>query len=130
MNPSDPLVAPIEGAEHRDVGKVRLDVVRAGAGRVKRTIYPAGFRWSSDIKPLIGTELCMHAHVGFLARGKIGIQYGDGCVKEYTAPRVVTIVPGHDGWVVGDEDAVMIEFDFEGDTVQRFGLAERHVHGR
>jgi hypothetical protein len=30
--------------------------------------------------------------------------------------------------VVGDEPAVLIQFDFEGDTAQRFGLRERHSH--
>ena len=66
----DPLLARVTGAELRDVGHVRLEVGRAGAARVKRMIYPAGFRWSVDMKPIVGTELCMHAHVGFLARGR------------------------------------------------------------
>ena len=30
--------------------------------------------------------------------------------------------------VVGDEEAVLIEFDFESDTVSRFGLPETHRH--
>ena len=47
---------------------------------------------------------------------------------EFTAPQVVVIDPGHDGWVVGDEPAVLIEFDFLGDTVRRFGLPSAHRH--
>jgi hypothetical protein len=31
--------------------------------------------------------------------------------------------------VVGDEAAVVIEFDFEGDTVSRLGMPESHRHG-
>jgi hypothetical protein len=31
--------------------------------------------------------------------------------------------------VVGDEAAVLIEFDFEGDTVNRIGLPQAHGHG-
>jgi hypothetical protein len=113
---------------HRDVGRVRLDVGRAGAGRVKRLIYPAGFRWSKDMKPVVGTDLCIHAHVGFLVRGEIHIEYADGCVVEHKAPHVVAVAPGHDGWVVGSEPAVMIEFDFEGDTIARLGMPDRHQH--
>jgi hypothetical protein len=124
----DALVAPVRGAMHRDVGRVRLDVGRAGAGRVKRLIYPAGFRWSKDMKPVVGTDLCMHAHVGFLVRGEIHIEYADGCVVEHKAPHVVAVAPGHDGWVVGSEPAVMIEFDFEGDTIARLGMPDRHQH--
>ncbi|MEP6540144.1 MAG: hypothetical protein ABJF23_32755, partial [Bryobacteraceae bacterium] len=76
----------------------------------------------------VGTDLCQHAHVGFLAQGQIHIQYGDGCVLEFAAPQVLAIEPGHDGWVVGSEPAVVIEFDFEGETVQRLGMPEAHHH--
>jgi hypothetical protein len=107
---------------------VRLDVVRAGDARVKRMIYPPGFRWSVDMKPVVGSSLCMHAHVGFLARGRIHIEYQDGCRVEYKAPQVVSIDPGHDGWVVGKEPVVLIEFDFEGDTVRRLGMPDAHRH--
>jgi|SRR5690349_15717813 hypothetical protein len=125
---SDSLVAAVRGAERRTVGNVRLDVGRAGAARVKRMVYPAGFRWSVDMKPIVGTDLCMHAHVGFLARGEIHIEYADGCVVEHKAPQIVAIEPGHDGWVVGKEPVVLIEFDFEGDTIRRLGMPDAHRH--
>ena len=129
MSPIDPLLAPMTGTERRDTGGVQVDIARAGEGRVRRLIYPPGFRWSTHVKPLVGTPLCMHAHVGFLARGRIGIQLADGCVAEFTAPQAVAIEPGHDGWIVGDEPAVLIEFDFEAETVRRFGLPDTHRHG-
>jgi hypothetical protein len=126
--PRDPLLATVKGATHRYLGHVRLDVGPAGAARVKRMIYPAGFRWSKDMKPVVGTDLCMHAHVGFLARGEIHIEYADGCIVEHQAPQIVAIEPGHDGWVVGNDPVVLIEFDFEGDTVQRLGMPDAHRH--
>jgi hypothetical protein len=126
--PFDALLAPVKGATKRDIGHVQLEVGRAGAARVKRMIYPPGFRWSVDMKPSIGTDLCMHAHVGFLARGEIHIEYADGCVVEHKAPQIVAIDPGHDGWVVGGEPVVLIEFDFEGDTVNRLGMPTEHRH--
>lgn len=106
-----------------------MDIGRAGGARVKRVIYPPGFRWSKDMKPLVQTDYCMHAHVGFLARGQVHIEYADGCKLEFAAPQVMSIEPEHDGWVVGDEPAVVIEFDFEGETAQRCGMPERHKHG-
>jgi hypothetical protein len=126
--PPDPLLAAVPGAERREIGHVLLDVGRAGEARVKRMVYPVGFRWSVDMKPIVGTDLCMHAHVGFLARGEIHIEYADGCVIEHKAPQVVAIEPGHDGWVVGNEPVVLIEFDFEGDTVRRLGMPDAHRH--
>lgn len=126
--PSAALFASLPGSQPRVVGGVQLDVVRAGAARVKREIYPAGFRWSTHMKPITGTDLCMHAHVGFLAHGEIHIEYADGCIVEHKAPQVVAIEPGHDGWVVGPEPVVLIEFDFERDTIARLGMPGTHRH--
>jgi len=128
MSRTDQLVAPLKNADHRVIGGIELDIVRMGACRVKRMIYPPGFRWSTHMKPVTGTDLCMHAHIGFLVRGQIHIEYGDGCRLDFTAPEAVSIEPGHDGWVVGDEAAVMIEFDFERDTISRLGMPEAHCH--
>jgi hypothetical protein len=130
MASQDPLLAPMKGAETRDLGSVQVDVARAGNGRVKRVVYQPGFRWSTHMKNTVGTDLCMHAHVGFIARGQIHIQYADGCTLEFAAPQVVAIEPGHEGWVVGDEPAVLIEFDFEGDTANRFGMSGGHRHAK
>ena len=129
MTSIDPILAPIKGADHRVVAGVTLDIVPAGDGRVKRVIYPKGFRWSRDMKALVGTDLCMHAHVGFLIRGRIHVRYADGCVEEFAAPQVMAIQPGHDGWVDGDEDAVLVEFDFLNETASRFGMPAAHRHG-
>jgi len=54
------------------------------------------------------------------------VEFAGGATFEFVAPQVVAIPPGHDGWVVGDEPAVLIEFDFEGETASRFGMAGSH----
>src|SRR5215467_9978191 len=111
---NDPLLAPMPGADSRVVGGVQVDVAPAGSGRIKRVIYQPGFRWSTHMKEKVGTPLCMHAHVGFIARGRIHVEYRDGTIAEFVAPRVV-----------GNEPAVLIEIDFEGDTASRFGMRAR-----
>ena len=125
MANTDSLLAPIKGATTHQLSAVQVDVAPAGSGRIKRVIYQPGFRWSTHMKNTVGTDLCMHAHVGFIARGKVGIKYADGTTLEFAAPQVVAIEPGHDGWVVGDEAAVLIEVDFMGDTAERFGMTAR-----
>jgi hypothetical protein len=105
-----------------------VDVVRAGAARVKRVVYPPGFQWSTHMKPIVGTDMCMHAHVGFLAQGRIHIMYTDGCTVEFAAPQALAIEPGHDGRVVGDEPAIVIEVDFERETIERLGMPNAHRH--
>ncbi len=129
MADNDVLLASIRGADHREVGGVQLDIVTVGSSRVKRVVYPVGFRWSKHMKPEVGTDYCMHAHVGFLARGTIHMEFPDGCILDFRAPAVLSIEPGHDGFVVGDEPAVVIEFDFGNDTAKNFGMPEKHTHG-
>jgi hypothetical protein len=123
----DPLLAPLEGAERREVGGVVVECVRAGEARLAKITYPRGYRWSTHLAPEIPGELCMHAHVGFLVRGRMQGEYADGCTFDFTAPAAVVVEPGHDAWVVGDEDAIFLQVDFEGATAARFGL-EQHTH--
>ena len=129
INVTNPLLAPVEADEHREIGGVQVDVARTGACRVKRLIYPPGFHWAKDLSALMGSKYCMHAHVGFMAHGQINVRFADGCVVEYKAPMFVQVEPEHEGWVVGDEPAVLIEFDFEGDTLNRLGVPHVHSHG-
>ena len=128
MREHDPLTAPIEGAERKTVGGVTRDIVRVGSGRICRTIYHPGFTWETHMKKAVTSELCMHAHVGFLARGHLEAHFPDGCAREWVAPAVVFLEPGHKGSVVGDEPAVLIEVDFEGATAAHFGLPSTHTH--
>lgn len=129
MSELDPLTAPIDGAERKPAGGVTRDIVRVGNGRICRTIYYPGFTWEKDMHPAVHADLCLHAHVGFLARGHLEAHFPDGCRRDYVAPAVVFLEPGHVGSVVGDEPAVLIEVDFEGDTAKVFGLPDAHGHG-
>lgn len=95
---------------------------------MKRVVYPSGYRWSTHLKSFVGTELCLHAHVGFLAQGHMEGEYADGCRFDLEAPAVVAIEPGHDAWVVGEEPAVLIEVDFDKHTANRFDLPDLHRH--
>jgi hypothetical protein len=121
-----PILAPVEATESRVVGGVQIDMFRAGKGRVKRMIYPPGFNWDAHLKEVVGTEFCMHAHVGFLAHGEIHVRFQDGKVEEFKAPQFVAVEPGHQGWVVGNDPAVLIEFDFESQTVDTMDVPRKH----
>jgi hypothetical protein len=128
MSEQDSLTAPIAGAERKTVGGVVHDIVRVGNGRICRTIYYPGFTWEGNMHQAVKADLCMHAHVGFLARGRLEAHFPDGCRREYVAPAVVFLEPGHVGSVIGDEAAVLIEVDFMGETAKRFGLPAVHTH--
>ncbi|NNE12781.1 MAG: hypothetical protein HKN41_11130 [Ilumatobacter sp.] len=117
------------GAKHTEIGGLTVDEVAAGNGRVKRVIYPPGWRWQDHMPAVTGTDSCEHAHVGFIAQGSMVVRFEDGCEVTYTAPAAVVVEPGHDGWVVGDEPVVLIQVDAGHDTVDRLGLTDlRHGH--
>jgi hypothetical protein len=47
------------------------------------------------MKALVGTDLCMHTHVGFRTRGQVHIEYADGRTVEFVAPQAIVIeAPG------------------------------------
>ena len=71
----------------------------------------------------------VHARSRRLPRaGEFVVEYPDGCSVTFKAPAIVEIDPEHDGYVAGDEPAVLIQFDFERDTNAKLGLPERHTH--
>ena len=87
------------GCRSPRIGHVRLDVARRRRAG-ESMIYPVGFHWAADMKPVTGTD-AVHARTSDFSRGEIHIEYADGCIVELRAPQVVAIDPGHDGWVVG-----------------------------
>jgi hypothetical protein len=122
------LDGPMAEGTHSSIGGVAIDEVTAGDVRVKRVVYPAGWRWSTSMQQVTGTDRCMHAHVGFLAQGAMTVEFADGCTEEFRAPAFVVVEPGHDGWVTGDDPAVLVQVDGGPATVEKFGLLGAHVH--
>jgi class 3 adenylate cyclase len=73
------------------------------------------------VKSIVGTETCQARHVGYVLSGRLGIALADGSVLELPAGTAYDIPPGHDGWTVGDEPVVTLEW-----TGVREWLGERH----
>ena len=61
-------------------------------------------------KPLVGGEWCEARHIGVVISGRLGALLRDGTVLEFGPYDVYDIPPGHDGYTIGDEPAVMIEW--------------------
>jgi hypothetical protein len=86
------------------------EVVQFGTLSVARATHAPGWRWSTHIKPVVGTERCQVRHVGVVLSGRIGVELADGSSLEAGPGTVYDIPPGHDGWTIGDEPAVAIEW--------------------
>lgn len=96
--------------EVREFPLGKVDVVGIGGGEVGRLTLQPGWRWSKDVKPIAGTELCEAPHFQYHVSGTLHIVMADG--SEFDArPGVITVLPsGHDAWVVGSEPVVVIDW--------------------
>jgi class 3 adenylate cyclase len=93
----------------RELGVVE-DLVRLGELTVARSVQAPGWRWSVDMRPFAGGDWCEAHHIGVLLSGRQGVLLRDGTEIEFGPDDVYDIPPGHDGYTIGDEPAVMIEW--------------------
>lgn len=87
-----------------------VDVVKMAGGEIGRLVLQPGWKWSTDVKPIAGTDSCLAPHFQYHVSGRLAILMDDG--TEFTAgPGDVTSLPsGHDAWVVGDEPVVVVDW--------------------
>jgi quercetin dioxygenase-like cupin family protein len=91
-------------------GKGRIELVKLANGVVGKATFEPGWRWSEHVKPIAGTGSCQAAHFGYVLSGHQRIAMDDGSELEIGPGDVFAIPPGHDGWVVGDEPCVILDF--------------------
>jgi class 3 adenylate cyclase len=89
---------------------MRARVVELGDLTVGELVSQPGWRWSIDMKPTVGGEWCQARHVGIIISGRLGIVLSDGTEAEFGPGDVFDVPPGHDGFTVGDEPCVQIEW--------------------
>ena len=99
---------PDETRPFRDKGHV--DIVNIGDGVVGMATFESGWKWSDHVKPIAGTDSCQAPHAGYVLSGHQVIRMDDGTELEIGPGDVVSIPPGHDGWVIGDEPCVVLDF--------------------
>ena len=97
--------------EVREFPNGRAEILNVGdGGTVGRFVFQPGWRWSEDVKPVAGTHSCEVQHFQYQVSGRLCIRMDDGTEFISGPGDVLSIPSGHDGWVVGDEPAVVIEF--------------------
>ncbi len=96
--------------EVRKFERGHMDVVNIGGGSVGRLVLEPGWRWSTHVKPIAGTDWCEAPHFQYQVSGRIHIKMSDGTEFE-VGPGEVTYLPsGHDAWVLGDQPVVVVDF--------------------
>jgi mannose-6-phosphate isomerase-like protein (cupin superfamily) len=95
--------------EVRAPDKTRVELVRLEGFTIGRFTLQPGWRWSQCIKPVVKTDTCQVAHVGYAVSGRLTLKMNDGSQTTIVPGMSYTIPAGHDAWVEGNEPFVAIE---------------------
>jgi class 3 adenylate cyclase len=98
----------------RTMPKVRFETVGIGDATVGHCSFAPGWRWSTDVGPMVGSTSCPIRHLGYSMSGTVRVVMDDGQLLDIGPDTVFDIPPGHDKWVLGDEAWVTIEWGASG----------------
>lgn len=96
--------------ERMEFSNGMLGSVDLSGATVARAVFRPGWKWSRDVGPLMGAETCMQPHLAYVASGRLMVAMDDGEQTELGPGDAAFIPPGHDGWTVGNEECVLLEF--------------------
>lgn len=96
--------------EVRTFDNGRAELLHAGVVDIGRLVLKPGWRWSTDVKPIAGTDLCEAPHFQYHVAGVLRIRMADGAEFEAHPGDITSLPSGHDAWVVGDEDVVVVDW--------------------
>ena len=96
--------------EVREFPKGRLELIKVGGATVGRAIFEPGWKWSTSVQPLAKTASCEAPHFQYHVSGKLKVRMDDGTEFECRPGDVSMLPSGHDAWTIGDEPAVVVDF--------------------
>ena len=96
--------------EIREFDCGRAELVTVQGSSIGRLVLRPGWRWSEHVKPIAGTELCEAPHFQYHISGRLRIRMVDGTEFDAVPGQVTALPSGHDAWVVGDEDVVVVDW--------------------
>ena len=105
--------------ETRTFSNGKLELVNLDTGPVGRATFEPGWRWSTDVKPIAGTETCQTAHMGYVVAGRMVVAMDDGQQAEFGPGDYMVCPPGHDAWIVGDQACVVIDWQGAADYAKQ-----------
>jgi class 3 adenylate cyclase len=96
--------------ERQEFAHGHYELITVGALTIGREYLEPGWKWSTHVKPQVGTEWCEVRHVGIQISGRWVCAARDGTQVEIGPGDAFDVPAGHDSWVVGDEPSVTIDF--------------------
>jgi len=96
--------------EVREFPRGRLELVKVGGAMIGRAVFEPGWRWATCVQPIAKTKSCEAPHFQYHVAGVLRIKMDDG--REFDCrPGDVSLLPSrHDAWVIGEEPAVVVDF--------------------
>jgi quercetin dioxygenase-like cupin family protein len=94
--------------EVRTFEKGRFELYRVGPATIGRATYEPGWKWSEHVGRATGEASCQVEHVGLVLRGQAVAKMDDGSEVVMKEGDFFHVPPGHDSWVVGDEEYVSL----------------------
>jgi len=100
--------------ERHECEHASLNVVNLPGATIARKVYEPGWKWSTDVKPVVGTEACQAAHTCYIISGWLHARMDDGREYDFGPGDAYVMPAGHDAWVEGNEPCVALELAFTG----------------
>jgi hypothetical protein len=96
--------------EVREFPLGRLELIKIGGAMIGRAVFNPGWRWATSVQPLAKTRSCEAPHFQYHVSGVLHILMDDGTEFDCQPGDVSLLPSGHDAWTVGDEPAVVVDF--------------------
>ena len=96
--------------EVREFPKGRLELINLGGATVGRGIFEPGWRWATSVQPFAKTDSCEAPHFQYHVSGILRVRMDDGTEFECKPGDVSLLPSGHDAWTVGNEPAIVVDF--------------------
>ena len=96
--------------EVRSFPKGRIEVLKMGGSTVGRAVLEPGWKWSECIQPIAKTKSCEAKHFQYHVAGVLRVRMDNGTEVDCKPGDASLLPSGHDAWVVGDEPAIIVDF--------------------
>ena len=96
--------------EVREFPQGRVELITIGGATIGRAIFDPGWRWATSVQPLAKTKSCEAPHFQYHVSGVLRVKMDDGAEFDCRPGDVSLLPSGHDAWTVGNEPAVVVDF--------------------
>ena len=96
--------------EVREFPKGKVELINIGGAKIGKATFQPGWKWSESVQPMAKTKSCEAPHFQYHVSGIIKVKMDDGTIYECRPGDISLLPTGHDAWVVGDQPAVVVDF--------------------